>query len=313
MHHGKSVMVKYGDREEDYMIREIDIKIGKTYPIKYLIEELKKHTDIKLGHIYVLNKHEYRLGLAELEELQKRIIKAERDNIGSYDLSGKRKANVSDVTLLSIIDPYSKYEKYEKFYKEFYDQIEKGIETSEFNVVMASIVEILEEARKEGFAIEKDDDLLDGISIYFERKGIDSRRVMKEKEGVRKEYIVFGRSGTIVTTTKEEKVEKKPEKGKLISIIGRDAQIIKEQTKEFEPFYSDLEQTVLAFIKQSKDKSAAIKIDNIVEEAKKTISDADIKKDIMLKGMTLFFIEKGINADIKKDDKGFSHMIFEMT
>lgn len=294
------------------MIRELDIKTGKTYSIKHLIEELKEHTDIKLGHIYVLNKHEYRLGIAELEELQKRINKAEREDTATYDLSGKRRASASDITVLGIIDPYSKYEKYEKFYNEFYKQIESHIDSSDYDVVMAPIEDILKEARKEGLAIEKDDDLLDGISIYFERKGIESRRVLKEKEGVRKEYIVFGRSGTIITTTKEEKVEKKPEKGKLVSITGRDAQIVKEQTKEFESFYSDLEQTVLAFIKQSKDKSAAIKIDNIVEEAKKTISDADSKKDMLIKGMTLFFNEKGINTEIKKDDKGVYHIIFEI-
>lgn len=294
------------------MIRELDIKTGKTYSIKYLIEQLKKHPDIKLGHIFVLNKHEYHLGLAELDELQKKISKAERENTVVFDLFGKKKINASDVAVISIIDPYSKYEKYEKFYKEFYEKIETALDSSSFDVVMATTEDIIKEARREGFAIEKDDDLLDGISVYFDIRGIENRRVMKEKEGARKEYIVFGRSGTIITDAKEEKVEKKPEKGKLISITGRDAQIVKEMTKEFEPFYSDLEETVLAFIKQSKDKSAAIKIDNIVEEAKKTISDADIKKDIMLKGMTLFFSEKGISADLKKDDKGIYHMIFEI-
>ena len=88
------------------MIREINIKTGKTYPIKSIIEELKKHTDIKLGHIYVLNKHEYRLGMAELEELQKRINKAEIEDTVVYDLYGKKKYNPSDVTILSIINPY---------------------------------------------------------------------------------------------------------------------------------------------------------------------------------------------------------------
>ena len=177
---------------------------------------------------------------------------------------------------------------------------------------MAPSEDIINEARKNGFAIEKDDDLLDGIPIFFERREIESRRIIKDKEGTKKEYVVFGKTGAIVSSTKEEKVEKKPEKGKLISMSGRDVQILKEKTKEFEPFYSDLEQTVIAFIKQSKDKSAAIKIDNIVEEAKKTIGDAESKKDLLLKGMKLFFNEKGISTNVQKDDKDNFHMIFEM-
>jgi hypothetical protein len=60
------------------MINEIDIKVGKTYPIKYVIEELKKHPDIRIGHILALNRHQYHLGVEELEALQNVIAKAEK-------------------------------------------------------------------------------------------------------------------------------------------------------------------------------------------------------------------------------------------
>lgn len=291
------------------MIREINIKVGKTYPIKHIIEELRQHPDIKLGHIYVLNKHEYRLGIAELEELQKRINKAERENLAVYDIYGKRKISPSDIAILGLIDPYTKYEKYEKFYDEFYKQIDSAIDASDSGIVMAPSEDILMEARKEGYLIEKDDDLFDGISIYFDRKGVESRRIIKGKEGERKEYVVFGKEGTI---TREEKVEKKvgdEDKGKLISMTEHEALILKENTKEFEPFYNDLEKTVVAFIKQSKEGNAAVEIANIIEEAKKTFHNIESKKDIFLRGLVQSFNEKGISTEVRKAD---NYMIFRM-
>ena len=188
------------------MIKEINIKVGKIYSIKYIIEEMKKYPDIKLGHIFALNKHLYHLGIEKLEELQKVIKKAEKDNMAVYDLYGRRRIEPSDITILGIIDPYSKYEKYGKFYEAFYKQIEIAIDASDSGVVMAPSGDILSEARKEGFEIEKSDDLFNGIFIYFSRRGIESRHVLKGKEGEREEYVIFGREGTI---TREEKVQKK--------------------------------------------------------------------------------------------------------
>ncbi len=290
------------------MIKEINIKVGKTYPIKYIIEELKKNPDIKLGHVYTLNKHEYRLGIAELEELQKRMIKAEKENTSVHDISGKKKISPYEIHVLGIIDPYSKYEKYEKFYEEFYKQIENAISASESGAVMAPSKDVIEKAREEGLGIEKDRDLFDGIPIYFGRRGIESRTIIKGKEGERKEYIVFGREGAI---TKEEKVDRKPgeEKGKLISITEHEAKILKESTKDFEPFYSDLEKTVIEFIKNSKEKNAAVEIGNIIGEAKKTIHNVDSKKDIFLRGLVQFFSERGISSEVRKAD---NYMIFRM-
>lgn len=294
------------------MIKGIGIKVGRTYPIKFIIEELKKYPDIKLGHIYVLNKHEYRLGIPELEELQKRINKAEKEDSGIYDVSGKRKISAYDITILNILDPYLKYEKYEKFYNELYDQIDTSIDSIESGVVMASSEDIIKEARKIGLAIEKDDDLLDGITLYFGRREIESRRIVKDKEGVRKEYVVFGRSGTIVRQEPIHKLPKITSTGVLDLSLERDQEYVKElkeKTKEFEPFYSDLEQTVLAFIKQSKEGNAAVNIDNIMTEGKKTNKNVDSKKNIFLQGLVQYFNEKNIATEILKKD---NFMVFKM-
>lgn len=292
------------------MINEIDLKVGKTYPIKRVIEELKKYPEIKLGHIFVLNRHEWHLGVPELEELQKKIDHAEKVSVAAYDISGRKRIEPSDISILSMIDPYSQYKKYEKFYEEFYKQISSAIDGSDSGIVMASSEEVLKEARKEGFVIEKEDDLFDGIYIYFDRRGTESRRIIKGKEGERKEYIVFGREGAI---TKEEKVDRKTKeegKSKLVSISEHEARELKEKTTEFEPFYSDLEPTVLAFIKQSKDKSAAVKIDNIMTEAKKTLHNIENRKDLFMRGLIQYFKDNGIAAEILKAD---NFVIFKMS
>lgn len=291
------------------MKRQLDIKVGKTYNIKHLIEELKEHPDIMLGHVFYLNKHEYRLGLSDLEKLQNIINKAERDGIIAYDLYGKRKIDTSDIYILNIIDPFDKYQKYEKFYEELLQDIEKGIQKSNTGFVLALLEDILGEARKMGYEIEKPEDMFGGIFIYFERRGIESIRMKKGEGGERKDYFAFAREGTI---KREEQIERKVDtgKGKLISMSEHETRLLKEKIKEFEPFYFELEQKVREFFKESKGKSASVKIEEIIKEAKKTIGDAGNKKDILLKGMTLYFQEKGIRAEMRKDEKNVYHMIF---
>ena len=294
------------------MKNEADIKVGKTYPIKHLKEELKKHPDIRLGHIFSLNDHQYHLGLQELEALEKMMIEKERKGIIIYDMSGRNRIDATSVIVLSIMDPYTKYEKYGKFYDEFSKQIESAIDSSDSGVVMAPSVEILTEARKEGLAIEKEDDLFDGLHLFFTRKGIENRRIMKGLEGERKEFVVFGREGTI---TKEEKVYRKSkdgEKKKLITESEYDVHELKEKTKEFGPFYSELENTVLTFIKNSKTGDAAVKIDNIMDEARKTIPNVSNRKDIFLKGLIQFYKENGVSTEITEDDNSENFMIFKV-
>ena len=308
------------------MTNEIDIKVGKTYPIKHLIEELKKYPDIKLGHIFVLNAHEYRLGVAELDALQKRIEKAEREHSEIYDISGKRRINPFEITVLDIMDPYLKYKKYEKFYEELYKQIEKAIEESPTGAVLSPSANILEEARKEGLRIEKDRDLFDGMAMYFGRREMDAVRVVKEIPRERKEYededvelekekkevVVFGRKGKFPERT--ERTERRvveTEKKKLPTITGPSIQEIKELTKEFEPFYSSMETDILSFIKNSKDKKAAVKVANIMSEAKITIPDVHKDKDILLKGLAQFYKERGIDTEEIIDDKGENFLMFK--
>ncbi len=298
-------------------MHEIDIKVGKTYPIKRLKEELEKHPDIKLGHIFALNTHQYHLGLRELDALEKMMIEKEKKEEIIYDMSGKKRIDASSVIVLDIMDPYKKYEQYGKFYADLYGNIEKAIDSSSSGVVMALLDDILKEAHKETFVIEKVDDFLAGLRIFFDRKGIENRRITKDSEGKKKEFIVFGREGTITKGEKADKthreVEKGEEKKKLITESEYDIRELKEKTKEFEHFYGELESSVIAFIKSSITKDAAIKVENIIDEAKKTIPNIEIRKDIFLKGLIQFYKEKGIDTEIKKGVGAENFMIFKMT
>lgn len=296
------------------MVEEINIKVGKIYRIGHVIEELKKHPDIRLGHIFVSNRHEYHIGLDELYVLQKKIKKTEREGSITevYDISGKRRIDPYDITILSIIDPYTKYEKYEKFYDELYAQISGAVEQSSSGVIKALSDDILKEARKEQFVIEKDDDLFDGICIYFSRKGIESRRIAQSEEGERKEFVIFGREGTITkeeNVEKEERVVKEEEKKKLFVTSEQEIKKLKEETKEFESFYEELKKDVVPFAEKSKDKEAAVNIDDIMKEARKKILGVDNKKEIFLQGLILYYKTQGIDTEVMKA-KNF--MIFKI-
>ncbi len=280
------------------MVDNIDIKVGKIYPIKYLIRELRDHPDIRLGHILALNKHEYHLGVVELEALQKKLIRAEREgDIAAYDMTGKRKIGITDTVVLSIIDPYSQYAKYGKFYEELYGQILTAIDSSTSGVVMAGSEDIINEIKKDIYGIEKEEEVFSGMFIYFARKGIDAKKITKIKEGGRKDYIVFGREGSVI---KGEPSDKNIVDRKLPGISETNDASIIEKTKEFEHFYSELEKDVMTFIDQRKD-GGAIDIGNIMSEAKKTLPNVENKKDIFLKGMILYFKGKGITTDISEN------------
>lgn len=297
------------------MVNEIDIKVGKTYPIKHIIEELKKHPDIRIGHILALNRHQYHLGVEELEALQDDINKAEKEGeVLVYDIAGKKRIDASDIAVLSIIDPYSRYMKYERFYEDLYKQIEDAIDTSTTGVIMTAPKDLLEEARKEGFGVEKESDLLDGIYIFFNRRGIEGRHITKDKDGTKNEYIVFAREGTIEKEDKSErsdrKVDKKEKgKGKLLDITEHEAMELKEKTKEFENFYVELEKDIITFISQHKDKEGAVGIESIMLEAKKVIPNVENRQDIFIRGLILYFNGRGIGIEVLKD-KNF--MIFRM-
>jgi hypothetical protein len=179
---------------------------------------------------------------------------------------------------------------------------------------MTAPKDLLEEARKEGFGVEKEGDLLDGIYIFFSRRGMECRHITKDKEGTKKEYIVFAREGTIEKEDKSErpdrKVEKKEKgKGQLIGITEHEAKELKENTKEFENFYIELEKDIITSISKRKDKEGAFKIDDIMSEAKKVIPNVESRKDIFLKGLILYFKGKGISTEVLKDN---NFMIFKM-
>jgi hypothetical protein len=253
------------------------------------------------------------LGVEELEALQNVIAKAEKEGeVSVYDISGKKRINAYDIVILSMIDPYSRYIKYEGFYEELYKQISDAIDRSMTGVISAVPKDLMEEARKEGFGVEKESDLLDGVYIYFSRRGIEGRRITKDKEGVKKEYIAFAREGIFEKEDKSEKSERKvdkKEKGKLLTIAEHEVQELKEQTKEFEKFYAELEKDIIAFISQHKDKEGGAAIESIMLEAKKVFPNIESRKDVFLKGAILYFNEKGVDVEILKDNKS---MIFRM-
>lgn len=292
------------------MIEELNIKVGKTYRIKHLIEELKKHPDITLGHIFALNEHLYYQNASKLKELYEKMIRADRGGTISYDVYGKNKVNIYDVYVLGIMDPYDKYRKYDLFYKEFYDYIANSLESTSTGVIDALEEEIAKEAMKLGYEFEKHDDLLDGIYIYFIRKGIESFRVIKGESGKRKRYIEFAKEGVI---SREEGTEKLPKKEKvtLLGLPEEEKRIIRENTKEFESFYSDLEKTITTFIIQNKRKNALVNLEDVDNEIIKVFGDIGSKKDVFMKGMILYLNEKGFSAEKSRDDSGKYHMIFE--
>ena len=134
---------------------------------------------------------------------------------------------------------------------------------------------------------------------------------MKGKEGEKNDYIVFAREGIIEKEEKPDRKVDKKEKGKvkLFDITEQEAQELKEKTKEFENFYSELEKDIITFISQRKDKEGAVGIESIMLEAKKVIPNVESRQDIFIGGMILYFSERGIGIEVLKD-KNF--MIFKM-
>lgn len=257
----------------------INLEVGKSYPISYVIKELEKAPEVQLGHIVVMHEHLYHVNKFKLEEVAKKIQKMIIEGGKEYEKRGKKFVATSDVTILSIIDPLTRYEVYIKFYKSLESEIVKGIEESKRDSVAAPTEAIINEAIKTGMEIENEEEFLDGLGLYFKRRGINTSPISGAK------YILFEKAGVPtakkVTVTDLENAEREYEK-----------------YKEYTKFYEDFFKQIVEGIAASKKGEIAAPIDGIIEEVKKLGFTVEGKQRDILRGMDIYFGTRGIKSSI---------------
>lgn len=264
---------------------DLKLEIGKPYNIDYVIKELEKAPEVQLGHIvvHVLHEHVYHVNRLKLEGISKKIKKIIAERGKEYERIGKKFIPVSDITILSIIDPYARYEKYNKFYIALESQILKGIKESKRDQVAAPVEAIINEARKM-VVVEDEKELLNGIGIYFRRKEIATSPVSEGK------YILFE---------------------KLKPYMMRSATFIERETEErgyekyraYTNFYEDLFRQIVEGIATSKKGEIAAPVNAIINEAETRSFNIRGKEEEFLRGMKLYFKIRWIKAE--RTDKGY--------
>lgn len=261
----------------------LKFEIGKSYNIDYVIQELEKAPEVQLGHIVInmTREHKYHVSRTQLQEIAKMVKLAIVKGGKEYEKIGKKFVPLTDITILSIIDPYDKYKKYDKFYVGIDAQIVKAIE--EKDQIASPTDAIISEAKKV-VEFERDEDLLNGMEIYFKRKGISARPVQDNK------YILFEKIGPqterYVSIREIESTEKEYEK-------------YSAYTKFYEDFYK---QITLGMETSKKDKIAA-PINAIIVEAQKLGFAVTGNEKGFLKGMELYFKMKKIEIKKSTDEK----------
>ena len=170
---------------------QLDIKM--TYSIEHVISELKRFPETKLGHIVMNREHLYKIGVKELEEIEKKIKLKESRGENVYVKIGDEYRKISDITILTIeLMPF--YEefvvkmereeeerikaeylihKYGDFYRTFHKYISENIARFKDRRVQASMADIITESQKEGVIIENDTDFFIGMTSFFKNEGID--------------------------------------------------------------------------------------------------------------------------------------------
>lgn len=274
------------------LLDEIKLEVGKSYPIDYVIKEIEKAPDIRLGHIVVsvLYEHVYHADKLKLEELSKKIKRIIAERGKEYERIGKKFIATDSITILAIDDPYTKYQKYTGFYVSIEPQIVKGIEDSVRGQIAAPIEAIIEEAKKAGFVIEDIEEFFNGMGIFFRRKGITTKPISG------KEYILF------------EKIDKiRPSASKNILSEIEAAEKEYEKYATYTKFYESFFEQIAKGIVESKKGEIAAPIKAIIEEGKKLDYIALGKDDDFLRGMGLYFKVRGIDIE-KTPDR--THVIF---
>lgn len=259
-------------------MNSINLMVGKSYPINYVIKELEKAPDVQLGHIVVMHEHLYHVNKQRLEAVAEKIQRMISKGGKEYEKRGKKFVATSDVTILSIIDPLTRYEKYIKFYKSLEPEIVKGIEDSKRDSVAAPTEAIINEAKKTGLEIKDEEHFLDGLGIYFRRKEINTSSISGGK------YILF------------EKLEVTPKK-----LIASDLEVAErdyEKYRVYTDFYEDFFRQIVEGIGVSKKGEIAAPVDGIIDEVKKLGLETEGKEKEIFRGMDIYFSARGIKPTV---------------
>jgi hypothetical protein len=246
----------------------IKLEIGKSYPIDYVIRQLDEFPEVQLGHIVLMHEHFYHVKKSKLEEQSKKIKRLIEEGGKEYEKRGKKFVPTSDVTILSIINPYLRYEKYDKFYKAFEPDIIKAIEESARGNIAAPTDALLSEAIKL-LGMTDEEEFLDGLGLFFKRKGIDTSSLSGGK------YILF-----------EVHVPTKVKESSELEIYY----------KNYEDFYNSFYQQIIGAISSSKKGEIGAAVEDIINEAKKLGYDIKNGGRALLRGMNIYFGVKGIKA-----------------
>lgn len=257
----------------------INLEVGRSYPIDYVVKELEKAPEVQLGHIILMHEHLYHVNKVRLDGLAKKIKKMIAEGGKEYEKRGKKFVATSDVTILSIIDPLTKYDKYTKFYKSLELEIIKGIEDSKRGSVAAPTDAIISEARKTGMEVLDEEEFLDGLGLYFKRKEISTGPISGGK------YILFEKAG--IPTAKKVKISE-------IESVEKEYEKYQKYTK----FYEGLFGHIVEGMSVSKKEDIAAPIDGIMDEAKKLDFVTEGKEKDILKGMNIYFSARGIKSNI---------------
>jgi len=157
-----------------------NIQIGKAYKIEELLELLSP--DMQLGHIVVAGTHKYHQDKTSLEDT---LLDATRG------LGKGEKLPTIYVTVLSIIDPFERYVKFKPFYNSIERDILFAIDQSAHREIAFSMEGVIDEAKNFGHIDTNElSDLLVGLNIYFNRKGIGVGTISDKK------YITFSKMRT---------------------------------------------------------------------------------------------------------------------
>lgn len=255
----------------------INLQVGKSYPIEYVIKELEKAPEVQLGHIVVMHEHLYHINKLKLEEVAKKIQRLVSEGAKEYEKRGKKFVATSDVTILAIMDPIKRYEKYIRFYSALFPEIEKGIEESKRDSVAAPTDAIINEARKTGTEVTDEEEFLDGLGIYFKRKGIHTSPISAAK------YILFEKMGA-------------PTVKRIVELESTEREY--EKYKEYTKFYEDFFKQIVEGITASKKGEIAAPIEGIIDEVKKLGLPTEGKERDILRGMDIYFGTRGVKYNL---------------
>ena len=258
-------------------MNSVNLEVGRSYPIDFVIRELEKAPEVQLGHIVVMHEHLYHVNKLKLEEVAKKLQRMIIEGGKEYEKRGKKFVPTSDVTILAIIDPLKKYEKYVRFYSALLPEIENGIVESKRDSVAAPTEAIINEARKTGIEVSDEEEFLDGLGLYFKRRGINTGPISAAK------YILFEKIGA---PTVKRAID--------LEISEREYEKYREYTK----FYEDFFKQIVEGITVSKKGEIAAPIEGIIAEVKKLGFVTEGKERDILKGMDIYFGTRGIKSDV---------------